>query len=160
MLLEGQPHGFLLGLGCDKHTKDIADWVTRHSSRAPARCDDKLDQERRQTGGVGGIGPGEPVPGREEGHRVQALAAPPAEGRLGVERPNRPSRAGQVSPGSPVTASALVGGLQSATTKPVDGQSSPLNQGGTAEGRPFRPWTKGAFVQAAHDHLWHRRSEQ
>ena len=26
--------------------------------------------------------------GREEGHRLQALVAPPAEGRLGVERLN------------------------------------------------------------------------
>jgi hypothetical protein len=30
--------------------------------------------------------------GREEGHRMQALAAPPAEGRLGVERLNRAGR--------------------------------------------------------------------
>ncbi len=71
--------------------------------------------KRRRTGGVRGIGPGEPLSnGQRRGHRSPIGCCKPSQrpppkvawelrGRTGAD-------AGQASPGSPVIASALVGG--------------------------------------------------
>ena len=66
------------------------EWLTFPATDAIICASDNLHRERRRTGRVDRHGPDEPVsePGREGGHRLQAPAASPIEGRLGVGGPN------------------------------------------------------------------------